>query len=366
MSRYPSKVIVSGPPAASALRRLASDGLSGQLPSKIETASLDHLLGAADVERVLPYVYQAAREGRIQDSTGEWLEEVRVRTMAAAAFTLAAHAAAMQLIQRLDEIGVGDALILKGCATAHLDYERPADRFSSDVDFLVPGTAIGDVIDGFRQLERAPERSLNWSRRFGHAVTLKGLNEVELDVHARIAQAYVGLSIPPDELRETAVPFEIGGVSMRALDGPNRLIHAAVHSRSVNIGLHSKRDVPQLVLVSEVDWEEAIRRAERWQIDYFFALGVINAWSAFELPTHPLVEWAEGYDRPAGRRQRLAAQLAGSRLRGNVIAAPLALPIREWPAYVGPLLFPSKAYVQANNKGWRTRLRIFTGEVRNR
>ena len=305
MSRYPSKVIVSGSPAASTLRRLASDGLSGHLPSRTETASLDHLLGAADVDRVLPYVYQAAREGRIQDSTGEWLEEVRVRTMAAAAFTLAAHSAAMQLIQRLDEIGVGDALILKGCATAHLDYERPADRFSSDVDVLVPGTAIGDVIDGFRQLERAPERSLNWSRRFGHAVTLKGLTGVE-------------------------------------------------------------RDVPQLVLVSEVDWEEAIRRAERWQIDYFFSLGVINAWSAFELPTHPLVEWAEGYHRPAGRRQRLAAQLAGSRLRGNVIAAPLALPIREWPAYVGPLLFPSKAYVQANNKGWRTRLRIFTGEVRNR
>ena len=227
---------------------------------------------------------------------------LRDRTMSAAETTLAAHAAAMHVVQRLDEIGVDDAVVLKGCATAHLDYERAADRFSSDVDLMVPGDRIADVVAAFERARPcSPPGAARWNRRYGHATTLKGFNGVDLDVHVRVAQAYVGLSIPPDELRIDTAPFSIGGTPMRGLDGPNRLIHAAVHSRSVNIGLHSKRDVPQLVLVSGVDWEEAIRRAERWQIGHFFALGVLAAWRSFDLPDHPLTDWAEQH-QPTGRR----------------------------------------------------------------
>lgn len=349
-----------------ALRKLAVSDILGMPTDPIVVASLDQLLLAADAERVLPHVYRAVIAGRIHNVSDLWVDRLRDWTMSSAETTLAAHAAAMRLIKHLKEIGIDDAIVLKGCATAQIDYDRPALRFSSDVDVLVPGDVLDEVLGAFGQLDRPPERSSTWNQRYGKAATLTGSIDVDLDVHVRLAKAYVGLSIPPDELRATTVGFEIGGVSMRALDGPNRLIHAALHARSANVGMHSKRDVPQLALVSKVDYHEAIRRARRWRIDHFLAVGIITAWNAFELPSHPLAEWAAAYNRPADRRQRWAMRLAETRGRGEVMAGPLALPIRDWPGYLGPLLFPTKEYAQANNKGWRTRLRIVTEEIRKR
>ncbi len=347
-----------------ALRRLAAHGLPGCDGEPVAADSPDHLLLIAESQRVLPQLYRAVCAGTVAHVTEAWIDRLRDRTMAAAETTLAAHAAAMHVVRKLDDIGIDDVVILKGCATAHLDYERAADRFSSDVDVLIPGDAIDDVMAEFAALDEVAVRGRRWNRRYGHSTTLQGWNGVELDMHVRIAQAYVGLSIPPDQLRIDTVPFSIGDVPMCGLDGPNRLIHAAVHARSVNIGLHSQRDVPQLVLLSGVDWEEAVRRADRWQIGHFFALGVLAAWRSFELPAHPLTEWAEQH-RPTGRREIVASRIAADRLRGNVLVAPLALPAHEWPGYLWPLMFPARAYVADNDKGWRTRLRIFRSEVRH-
>ena len=350
--------------ARAALRRVAAHGLPGCRGESITVDSLDQLLVIAENQRVLPQLYHAAHAGKVSSVTPAWIDRLRDRTMAAAETTLAAHAAAMQVVRRLHDIGVDDLVILKGCATAHLDYERAADRFSSDVDVLIPGDTVDDVIAEFDVLGEVATRGRRWNRRFGHSTTLRGLNGVELDIHVRIAEAYVGLSIPPDDLRIETVPFSIGHVDMHALDGPNRLLHAAVHTRSVNIGLHSQRDVPQLVLGSGVDWEEAISRADRWQVGHFFALGVLASWQSFDLPRHPLTDWAEQH-LPTSRREKLAARVAADRLRGNVLVGPLALPVREWPSYVWPVLFPSRAYVADNEKGWRARLQIFRSEFRN-
>lgn len=351
--------------ADSALRRLAAHGLPGCSDEPVTADSTDHLQLVAERQRVLPQLYRAVRSGMVTNASDRWVAQLRDRTMSAAETTLAAHAAAMEVTRRLHGIGIDDVVVLKGCATAHLDYERAVDRFSSDVDLLVPGDAIDDVVAEFDALDEVVTRGRRWHRRYGHSTTLHGLNDVELDMHVRVAQGYVGLSTPPEDLRLETVPFSIGDIRMRGLDGPNRLIHAAVHTRSVHIGLHSRRDVPQLVLVSGVDWEEAVDRAERWQIGHFLALGVLTAWRSFELPDHPLTVWAERH-RPTSRRETAAARIATDRLRGSVLVGPLALPTREWPGYVWPLLFPSRAYVAANRKGWRARLQIVRSEFRSR
>lgn len=352
-------------PAAVALRTLASFGLPGASTEPLAVDSLDQLLHLAHRHRVLPHVYAAVRAGQVANTTDEWTERLRDRTMSAAETTLAAHAAAIQVSGDLRAAGIAGGLLLKGCATAHLDYPRPADRFSSDVDILVPERHLAAVRHTLGDLQMNIARHERWTERFGHADTFYGgYNGVEIDVHIRVFPGYVGLSIPPDQLRSDPDQLEIGGQQFGALDGPNRLIHAAIHARSVDISLHSVRDVAQLTLHTQVDWAEAVQRAERWHIDYFFALGVRTAWGSLDLPEHPLSKWADGH-RPIGR-QRMVRNVAGIRPRGMVIAGPLALPIRHWIAYGGALAFPRRSFAHQNSRGWRERLRIFRAELRHR
>ena len=99
----------------------------------------------------------------------------------------------------------------------------------------------------------------------------------------------------------------------------------------------------------------------RWQVDALFARGVIEAWETFSVPAHPLVEWARNVE-PHGR-QRLALVLVGQRPRGHLLTAPLALPPHRWPGYVGPILFPSRAYLAENGKRSGDRMRSLLTEL---
>jgi len=57
-------------------------------------------------------------------------------------------------------------------------------------------------------------------------------------------------------------------------------------------------------------------------------------------------------------------RMVGDRRRGHLLTAPLALPVWKWPGYVGPMLFPSRAYLAANNKTWSTRMKSLLAELR--
>jgi hypothetical protein len=143
---------------------------------------------------------------------------------------------------------------------------------------------------------------------------------------------------------------------MLALDGPSRLFNAALHvAASDYTGMHSRRDVLHLALISGVDWRESINRASRWKVDALMARGVVNAWDTFDVEAHPLLEWAQQHQ--AKGRQRVALRLAGDRVGGHLLTAPLALRPHRWPGYVLPLLFPSRAYLAERGGGWSGRAR---------
>ena len=142
---------------------------------------------------------------------------------------MAAHAVAHHTIERLGQAGWTDVRVLKGCATGHLDYARPTDRYSSDVDLLVSTVDPALLAQVFPAEAIPAPRRRRWQKRYGKATTIVGEHGVELDLHVTIGDGYFGLVIPPDELRQHAEAFDIAGTRMLALDGPGRLLHAAMH-----------------------------------------------------------------------------------------------------------------------------------------
>ncbi len=345
-----------------ALIHLATAGLGLTQSEPCTVPSLDELVVLAERNRVLAPVARAARDGHVANATPEFRAHLRRQAMRAAESTLTTHAAAAETIRCLT--GIDGIRILKGCATAYLDYAHPADRFAADVDVLVPAdrwdeaiAAVGDTtLHAFRP---------TWRREFGHAATVVRPNSVEIDVHVRLGPGFVGLAVPAEELLDDFDHLVIGGEACQALDGPGRLVHAAIHATwSEHRSLASALDVPVLVQRSGVDWREAVERARRWKIDGFFAVAIGRAWRSLQLAPHECSEWAD-HHRPDDR-QRRALALAGSRARGNRLAATMALPIHRWPAYFGPMLVPSRKYVA--ERGYRAmhRARLTLDEIRGR
>lgn len=340
-----------------ALCRVAAFGLTGVESEPFEVDSPDHLLLRAETQRVGVRLDRAVSAGLVVGDDA-WRARCRDRAVAAAETTLAAHAAAIAVGRLMEQAGI-EFVVIKGCATGPLDYPDAATRFSSDVDIVVAPGDLAAAIDRIGERVDIPRRAA-WHARFGHAVTLAGPTGVEVDVHVRVNHGYVGLAVPVSEFLRTATSYSIGGQALRTVDRTSRLLLAAVHAGGVHPSLHSERDVPQIALNAEANWEEAIERATRWRVDGFFALGVTEAWSRFGLAPHPLARWAQRH-RPRGK-QRFAAHLVGA--RGQVIAGPLALPIRMWPSYVGPLLRPDRTYVEHSGKTRIERARIIREELR--
>ena len=49
---------------------------------------------------------------------------------------------------------------------------------------------------------------------------------------------------------------------------------------------------------------------------------------------------------------------------GNETSALLALPPHRWPGYLGPLVFPSRAYLDSEGTSWTGRARRTAGRLR--
>ena len=350
-------------PDSSELRRLATIGLPGGIEQPVVARSLNALLQHAQSERVLMQLHMAVAENMVANATDDWRQQVREAAAHAAATTLATQSQAATAVTRMRAAGV-QPIVLKGVATAYLDYDRPFERWSSDADLLVDFDDVDTVRQIFHERPQQPTRGRRWADQFGHAITLANDDNVHLDIHTRLTPGYIGNAIRGEELRKHRDAFEIGGVELTALDGAGRLLHAALHARTVGVSLQSHLDVPRLVLASKVDWRTAIERSIDWRIDYFFALGIRSTWRCFDLPDHAILDWADLH-RPRGR-QRLVQLVAGERPRGNMIAGPIALPPSKWVPYSWPILFPPSDYAEAKNRNWRVNMGLLRSELRQR
>ena len=231
--------------------------------------------------------------------------------------------------------------VLKGAATAHLDYPDPSWREFADIDLLVDPadreraiTVLGT--DGWSQRYALPPGHED----FTHAVTLQR-GGVELDLHQRIAHRSLGVRVSTAELLGRSIPYEVAGAELRALDAIDRLIHAVIHmstSRGRYRRLSSAADVLLMAEARVDDARDTLARAERWRLRPVVEHGLLDAYEAAMLPLHPA--WADAMCRPIRTRDRfLDHAYLGARRR----------PVTEEVAYLRVL------------PGWRTRWRYVRG-----
>jgi hypothetical protein len=261
-------------------------------------------MSLAGVERVTPLLYQivATVPTDLDDDQRKqiwWLQRKALERSVRLEHHLLAITA--QLSPRGIRFGV-----LKGAATAHLDYPDPSWREFVDIDVLVEPADLQRATaalapDGWAQGYALPRGH----GEFTHAVTLVH-ERAELDLHQRIGHRALGILVPTRELLDRATPFEIAGVELRSLDEINRLIHAALHavsSRGVSRRLSSLADVLLLADRRSHLASEALARAEGWRVRSLVERAVVDAYDAAQLDVE--ANWAAAMRSPVRQRDRL-------------------------------------------------------------
>ena len=253
----------------------------------ITDARWDRWCWYAQLERVVPLLYM---RGLHNDGLLSVTQQHALRAMQGDAMVWAVRVEHQMLeaIKTLSDAGV-QAVVLKGMATAHLDYPDSSWRQVGDADLLVDAADFVPALsaleaEGWRQEYELPRGHL----RFTHAVTLIR-NSVELDLHQRIAHRAIGLLIPTSELFAARVGYEVAGRELFALSATDRLIHAAIHaqlSSGATKRLSSVADVLVLADGLQGDAVEVLKQARQWSVANIVQKAVHSAYeaSALEVP----------------------------------------------------------------------------------
>lgn len=327
-----------------ALRHLVSWGLDGGPTEPVELGSQSGLGPLVEFHQVTGVVLAALDADAASDVDPQLVDDLAGRHVRLLHRTLAAEADLVVVARRLDAGGV-DIRVLKGCATAHLDYGDPASRTTSDVDILVrdadlarASEIVGDLVD---RAATVPDRRASWTERYGKDRTVRLRSGGELDLHRMLVPGFHGL-VDDHDWFANPESFSVAGTELLAPSAIDRLTHAIAHAGySDHVRYHSIRDVPVLLAEVEDDWREAVDRHPRWR--GLLARGVEVVWEHFDLEPHPLREWAAMVEPDWRERVALRThQLPGSRQHwGGVVAvAPW-----RWPGLLLPIIVPSRDYL---------------------
>lgn len=269
----------------------------------------------------------------------------------------------------LAERGIRSA-VLKGGATAHLDYPDPTWREFGDIDLLIDPANLQparQLIEnaGWDQGYPLPR----WHDRFTHAVTFVR-DHMELDLHQRVAHRALGLLIPSGELLDRAIVMPLGCASVRALEPVDRLVHAAVHAATAgrDASLSSLADVLVLTARHAHLAGDTLERVERWGVRATFERGLHTAFAVAGLDVPS--EWMDARQLPTRRRDRLV-DMAHDGGRGRRVIDELAFValIGSWSdrlRYVGGHLAPGHDYASRHGgRGIAARWRYLRRKLRS-
>ena len=218
------------------------------------------------------------------------------------------------------------SLVLKGAATAHLDYPDPSWREFHDIDLLIHAADRDESIALLATAGWVQGYALPGGHEdFTHAVTLVR-ERAELDLHQRTAHRALGLRVPTQDLFDHATSYEIAGSPLGVLDPVDRLIHGAVHavaSRAPYRHLSSVADVLSLADLRRHLAADALVRAERWRVRPIVERAVRDAYAMAQLDLPE--EWVRAMELRIRHRDRLV-DLA--------YLSPVRRPVTEELAYL--------------------------------
>lgn len=343
--------------ALEVLRAAVAHGLPGAArPVGAPPTLTAGVIALAEQHRVQGLLWEAIEGGAVVGDD-DLVAAARESLLAALRTCLLAEETAALACGALLFAGV-DVRVLKGVAIAHLDHADPAERVFGDADLLVrradyKGALAALVAAGFVRAE-PPVRGW-WEKRFGKAIVLHAPSGAELDLHLAITGGYFGQRINHQRLWSTpGAPFTLAGATVSGLSAEGRLLHACCHAvLGGGSGLRAKRDIAQLVLVSEADWPSVVADAVVDGVDLAVAEAVRATWSELELDeAHGLAKWAM---RNADHSVQAAA-LAGYRAATRQGWAPegrttvAALGVLDRLRYATGLAWPSRASLSFRNR----------------
>lgn len=192
-------------------------------------------------------------------------------------------------------------LVLKGIALSVLHYRDMAVRPTSDFDILVPDNQAPEVIaklasDGWSTcvyFSDAPK--IDYFYRHIHGISFKRADYGDLDLHWHVLNhaTVPGVDRP---FWNDSVPLKVNGVTTRALNPTDQLLHACVHGFAAN-GISPIRWIADSVTVlrsSEIIWDRLIKlsRELRVSVPVYATLSYLRATFRAPIPSEALAELA--------------------------------------------------------------------------
>jgi Uncharacterised nucleotidyltransferase len=338
-------------------------GAGVQFPRRLEAEEWDEGFHAVKLAGLIGLLSAAVEDGAIVLDDEQQVEVAET--------DLEAQHVALLREQRLLEVSAVlgrrsiEHRVLKGSATAHLDYPAPNLRTFADIDLLIRSRDLDRAVTALEShggQRRSAEPRAGFAARFSKAVCVLGDDGIELDLHRSLAEGPFGLAMAPDELFASSEAFVLGGRTLDALGADERLIHACCHALlgRPDPELRPQRDVAQLALSETVDRERVERLTRRWRCRAVVAGAIKLTWSTLTLRVDdPWRQWAHEYvpdrfERRALACYRYAPQQSYAR---QAIAGTLAVrrPVDK-VRYALALAFPKRSYVQARDRGYGRRL----------
>jgi hypothetical protein len=282
--------------------------------------------------------------------------------LAALRTCLLAEETCLTALDALGREGV-ETRVLKGIASARLDYADPSHRVFGDADLLIEPCdlerAIGALVRAGFERSEPPVRGW-WERRFGKSVVLHGANGGELDLHLRLAAGFFGERIRRETYWTQPARFALGDGTAAALDPLGRLLNACTHAvLGGGSGLRARRDVAQLILVTGADWAELADRAAHGGFDVVIARAIEAVWSELELPgDHPAAVWAEqSVSEPVQAGAIAASGAVGDGWSAEGFGALPAYHRLDRVRFLAGLAMPSRASLAARGRSRGSHLR---------
>jgi hypothetical protein len=255
--------------------------------------------------------------------------------------------------------------VLKGSATAHLDYPAPELRPFADIDLLIHSRDFDRAVTALESRgghRRFAEPRARFAARFSKAVCVVADDGIEVDLHRSLAEGPFGLAMAPDELFASSEAFVLAGRTLEALGADERLIHACCHALlgRPEPELRPQRDVAQLALSRTVDRERVEQLTRRWRCRAVVAGAIELTWRTLALPPDdPWREWAGAYMPDRFERRALACYRYAPQQSYARQAVAGALAVRRTAdkvRYALALAFPRRSYLQARDRGYGRRL----------
>ena len=344
------------------LGRIVALGLGGSSNETFEVLPNETwrlLFRAAHEHRVMGLLAFAVYEGFVSTSASQLAE---VSEAHAALLRLALHIenGLLEVLEILDQVRV-EPIVMKGVATAHLDYMDPALRPFQDVDVLVPNDCVDVAV---RALARSgltrdlPQRRPGWDARFSKEITFKSQVGLEVDFHRLLVTGAFGFWMDLDDLTESPDSFGLGGRRILALSPECRALQAAY---CLTVGEATPRlshaaDLAA-VLAGRVDWPRLAVLSGRWRSGPLVAeaLNLTAKWLGEA--TIPEAAKALRHAEPAPFVERLARrcyETARGSNTTNLLSGVLGLSnTADRLAYLRGLVTPSQGYKASRRRAGR-------------